>query len=67
MNIFKREKTLSEIEEESDKLELEDKREGFQLSIAKKRAASAELKKRGLTPKHFNFNFRKIFRWLKTH
>lgn len=67
MNIFKRERSLSELEEESEILEAEDRKAGFQLSVAEKRAASAELSKRGLTPKHFAFNFKRILQWLKTH
>ncbi len=67
MSLFKREQSLSEIEEESEIEEAKDKREGFRLSIAEKRAATVALGKRGLHPKHFSFNFQKIKQWLKTH
>lgn len=59
---FKKEKTLSELEEEDEKLEVE-------LSVTQKRQAIAELKKRGLKPKHFGNppDFKRIWNWLKTH
>ena len=63
----KRQKSLSEIEESSDKLNAEDEQLGTQLSIAQKRAAIAKLKERGLTPKHFNFDYKKIIQWIRTH
>ena len=66
-NPFSRQKTASEMEEESERLGAEDERLGTQLSIAQKRVAIAELKKRGLTPKHFSFDWTKIVQWLKTH
>jgi len=58
--LFKKEKSLAELEEEDEKLEVE-------LSVTQKRQAIAELKKRGLTPKHFSFDFKRIINWLKTH
>ncbi len=67
MNIFKKNKSLSETEEETERLQAENEKESVQLSIAQKRAAIAELKKRGLTAKHFSFDFSRIISWLKTH
>ena len=52
----KSEKTLAEIEEETEKTQAENELAGTQLSLAQKRVAIAELKKRGLTPKHFGFD-----------
>lgn len=66
-SIFKREKSLSELEDETERLEGEDKRLDAELSVAQKRFAIAKLKERGLSPKHFNFDFKKIWQWLKTH
>jgi hypothetical protein len=69
MNLFKKKdtKSLAEIEEEQEKLEAEDEKLGTEVSIAKKRAIIAELKKRGLEPKHFGFDFSKAIKWLKSH
>ena len=74
MSLFKREQSLSEIEEETEraeaegrKFEAEDRKAGSQLSIAQRRAATVELGKRGLSPRHFSFNFKKIIQFLKTH
>jgi hypothetical protein len=58
--IFKKEKQLSELEEEDERL-------GVELSIAQKNKAIAELKQRGLTPQHFGNNWSRILQWLKTH
>lgn len=65
--IFQREKSLSEIEEETEQLEAENKRANQELSLAEKKVAIAQLKERGLTPKHFSFNWAAIKNWLKTH
>lgn len=73
MNIFKgKQKSLSEIEEETEKLEGEDRKAGVELSIAQKKVAISELKKRGLTAKHFGdtalgSTWNRIWSWLKTH
>jgi len=69
---FKQKKSLAELEEETEQLEAEDKRVGKELSIVQKRQAIAELKARGLQPKHFgdtssSFTWKKIWHWLKTH
>lgn len=66
-NLFKREPSLSDLEEQKERLDAEDEKLGTELSIAQKRMAIAELKKRGLTPKHFLFDWGKIVQWLKTH
>jgi len=67
MTIFKRSKSLSELEEENEKQEEQDRNLSTELSIAQKKVAIAELKKRGLTPKHFGMDFSKIIEWLKSH
>lgn len=66
-NLFRREKSLSEIEEESEKARAEDELAGTQLSLAQKRQAIAELKARGLKPSNFSNNWSRIVQWLKTH
>lgn len=66
-NIFKKEKSLSEIEEESEKVRAEDELEGVKLSLAQKRLAAQELKARGLKPSNFGGNWSRIVQWLKTH
>jgi len=70
--MFKRSKSLSELEEDEERLEGEDRNLGMQLSIAQKKVAIRELKKRGLTPKHFGntalgSTWSKIWNWLKEH
>ena len=69
MSFFKREKTLSELEEDTERLEGQDRHINAQLSIEQKRAAIAQLKQRGVSPKHFGVptNWKKILQWLKTH
>lgn len=71
-NPFQKPKSLAEIEEDSERLEGENRNVGIRLSIAQKKIAIAELKKRGLTPKHFGdtalgSTWSKIWSWLKTH
>ncbi len=66
-NPFRREKSLSEVEEDTQRLGAQDERLGTELSIAQKKVAIAKLKESGLTPKHFNFDYQKIIQWLKTH
>ncbi len=66
-NPFRRQETLSEVEEKKERLTAENEQLGTQLSITQRRVAIKELKKRGLTPKHFSFDWTKIIQWLKTH
>ncbi len=66
-NPFRSQKSLTEMEEATDKLHAEDEYLGSKLSIAQKKVAIAKLKERGLTPKHFSFDWSKIIQWLKTH
>jgi len=60
----KKPKTLDEEQEEDDRLTVEQ-------SIAAKKAAIAELKRRGQDPENFKeggkLNFQKIWQWLKSH
>jgi hypothetical protein len=56
---FHKEKSLSELQEEDDKLNTE-------YTIEQKKAAIRELKKRGVDPKAFN-GIGSIINWLKTH
>lgn len=65
--LFQRHKSLSEIEEETEELEAENKKVGEELSIAEKRAAIARLKESGLKPKHFGFDWQAIKNFVKKH
>ena len=67
MGIFdfaKKPKTLDELQEDDDRLTVEH-------SIWQKRAAIAELKRRGKDPSAFKdggkFNWQKIWAWLRSH
>lgn len=69
---LKHKKSLSELEDESESLEGEDRKLSTQLSIAQKRVAISELKKRGLTAKHFGdtalgSTWSRAWSWLKSH
>lgn len=55
-----REKSLSDLQEEDEKLSVE-------YTVEQKRAAIRELKKRGVDPKSFGWNISSIISWLKTH
>ncbi len=63
----KKEKSLSEIEEDTEKAQAENDLAGAQLSLAQKKEAIRQLKERGLTPKHFGMDFAKIIKFLKEH
>ena len=65
--MFRREKSMSELEDETERLEVENKKVGAELSLAEKKKAIADLKERGLTPKHFAFDWQKIKEWIRTH
>lgn len=65
--LFKHKPSLAELEEETERKEAEGELAGAELSVTQKRVAIAELKKRGLEPKHFGFDFKKIWAWLKSH
>lgn len=67
MPLFGRSKSLAEIQEETEHKQAENELAGTELSIAQKRVAIAELKKRGLTPSNFLGNWSRIIQWLKTH
>ena len=71
-NPFSRQKSLDEAQEDKERLDTEDERLGVEVSIAKKKLMIRELKKRGLTAKHFGdtsvgATWTKIWEWLKTH
>jgi hypothetical protein len=67
LNPFRHEKSLAELENETERLDAEDENLGRELSITQKRVAIAQLKKRGLSPKHFGFDWKKIWSWLRSH
>lgn len=64
LDFTKKPKTLDEMQEEDDRLTVEHQ-------IWQKKAAIAELKRRGQDPNNFKeggkFNFAKIWQWLKSH
>lgn len=62
----KKEVTLAEIEEETEKKQAENELAGTEVSLAQKRVAIAELKKKGLSPKHFGGDWGRIWAWLKS-
>ncbi len=66
-NLFAHKPSLTELEEDEERLEGEDRNLGTQLSIAQKRAAIKRLKERGLSPKHFSSDWGRIISWLKSH
>lgn len=68
MGFFRREKSLAEIEEETERLEAESKKASLEFSVAEKRAMAERLRKEyGLTPKHFGLDWKRIWQWIKTH
>lgn len=67
MPFWKSKPSLVELEEETEHLEAENKKTSVELSVAQKREAIARLKERGLAPKHFGFDFKRIVSWLKEH
>lgn len=67
LDSFKPKKSIDELEEETERLDAEDREVEKELSIAEKRVAIARLKESGLTPGHFNFDWKKILAWIKAH
>ena len=62
--LFKRPKSISELEEETEHKDAENKLADSELSLAQKRELIARLKERGLQPKHFSFNWTAIKKFL---
>jgi hypothetical protein len=62
-DVFKKPKTLDELQEEDDRLTVEK-------SVAEKRFAIAELRRRGQNPNNFKekgkFNLQKAWTWLRS-
>ena len=70
--IFSRPKSTQEIEEETERLEAEDRKAGLELSIKQKRVATKMLAQRGMKPSHFGdtgdeSTWQRAWQWLKTH
>jgi hypothetical protein len=65
--IGKKEKTVSELEEETEQLEAENRRGSQELSLLQKQAAIKRLRDSGLTPGHFDWDWNKIVSWIKAH
>lgn len=67
MGLLKPEKSLAELEEESELLEAKNRKAGLEYSLVEKKAMATKLKKEyGLSPSHFA-NWEAVWRWLKTH
>jgi hypothetical protein len=64
---LKRKKDLSEIEEDNERLEAENRNEELQLSIAQKEKLRKELKSRGLSTSNFGGSLSRAWTWMKTH
>lgn len=58
--LFRRQKSIDELQAENDKVDLE-------LSLAQKQAAIQKLKQAGLTPKDFGGRWKEIAAWLRNH
>jgi len=70
--VFRPKKSITELEQETERLEVEDRKSELEYSIAERKAMIAKLKDRGLTPKHFGdtsqgSTWKNIWNWLKTH
>ncbi len=65
--LFKQEKSLSELEEETEKKEAENRLAATEVSLAEKKVMIAQLKEKGLSPKFFNFDWARIKSWLRGH
>ena len=70
--LFKREKSLNELEEETERLEVEERKSNLEYSIAQKKAMAKELNDRGLKPSAFGdtketTTWERVKQWLKTH
>jgi hypothetical protein len=63
---LKKKKTIDEMEEDTEELEVENREKDQELSLEQKRVAIAELKQRGLKPSHFP-SWDAIKKFLKTH
>lgn len=64
--IFKRHKTIEELEEEKEQLDAENQVLDSELTKAQKQDAIRRLKEAGLSKKHFP-SWDSIKNWLKTH
>ena len=67
LDSLKPKKSISEIEEETEQLEAENRKEELNLSVYEKRAAIARLKQDGLKPAHFSFDWKNIMNYIKSH
>ncbi len=68
----KKEKSIEELEEETENLEAENRKVDQELSLEKKKVIIEQLKQRGLQIKHFsgdslNDKFKSAISWLKQH
>ena len=63
----KKQKSIDELEEETENLEAENRKTDQEVGLAEKKVMLARLKERGLSPKHFQFSWTAIRDWLKTH
>jgi hypothetical protein len=65
--IGKKEKSISELEEETEVLEAQNRREDQELSLLQKKVAAEKLKQSGLAPKDFSFDWKRIVKFIKEH
>ncbi len=61
-----KQKTIDELEEETENLEAQNRRADGEMTLLQKKVAIARLKEQGLSPKHFP-DWASIKQWLKTH
>lgn len=66
LDALKPKKSVSELEEETEEKEAENRYADQELSLAQKKAAIARLKESGLSPSHFP-SWKAIINWIKAH
>ena len=65
-DMFKKQPTIEEMEEETENLEVQNRRADGEMSLLQKKVAIARLKEQGLSPKNF-LDWKSIRDWLRTH
>lgn len=66
-DIFKGKKSIGELEEETEHKEAEVRYADQELTLLQKQAMAERLKRSGLTPGHFSFDWKKIQQFIKSH
>lgn len=62
-----RDKSISEIEEDTEKKEVELRNANVELTLAEKRQAILRLKEQGLKPSSFGWDWSRIKKFIKEH